>query len=192
VRPEVKDQPRPRKARDLLAQAREDYRTQQYLCCLDRLEHLATNYGDLPEGAQAVQLAGEIKSNPEWMKQACDSLSDRLSVLYLSLADTWLKNGQPHQAVIYLERIVQAFPGTRQAETAQLRLLQIQGQPTRPVDFKDSGVSCLVFGPLFLVLCVCSVLSPPTAHHHWRQPRHRRAVQHAIRRQQELTLPRSR
>jgi hypothetical protein len=36
-----------------------------------------------------------------------------------------------------LERLVQTLPGTRQAEAAQLRLAQIQGQPaTRPVEFK--------------------------------------------------------
>jgi hypothetical protein len=32
--------------------------------------------------------------------------------------------------------VVQTLPGTRQAEAAQVRLAQIQGQPTRPVDFK--------------------------------------------------------
>ena len=64
----------------------------------------------LPEAAEAVQLAAEIKSNPEWAKQACDQMSDRLGVLYLALADTWLKKGQPQQAVFYLERVVQNFP----------------------------------------------------------------------------------
>ena len=43
-------------------------------------------------------MATEIKYNPEWMRQACDTLSERLGVLYLSLAETWLKKGQPQQA----------------------------------------------------------------------------------------------
>ncbi|HXG10542.1 MAG TPA: DUF255 domain-containing protein [Gemmataceae bacterium] len=136
-RAETAAEMRARRARELLAQAREDYRAQQFLCCLDRCEFLAAHYPDLPEGAQALELAAQIKANPEWMQKACDTLSDRLGLLYLALAETWLKNGQPRQAVIYLERVVQAFPGTRHAEAAQLRLLQIQGQPTRPVDFKD-------------------------------------------------------
>jgi thioredoxin-like negative regulator of GroEL len=139
VRTEAATSPGPRaqRARELLAQAREEFRTRQYLCCLERCEQVVAQFGDLPEGSQAQQLAGEIKSNPEWMKQACDTLSERLSLLYLSLADTWIKNGQPHQAVIYLERVVQAFPGTRHAEAAQIRLLQMQGQTTRPVNYKN-------------------------------------------------------
>ena len=81
ARPEVKHAQRTTRARELLAQAREDYRTQQYLCCLDRCEQLAANYGDLPEGVEAVQLGGEIKNNPEWLRRACDDLSDRLGML---------------------------------------------------------------------------------------------------------------
>jgi thioredoxin-related protein len=135
-RPEIKDQQRGKRARELLVQAREDYRTRRFLACLDRCEDLASGYADLPEGAEAMQLAAQIKSNPEWMKQVCENLSDRLGVLYLSLAETLLKKGQPQQAVIYLERVVQTFPGTRQAEAAQVRLAQIQGQPTQTVDFK--------------------------------------------------------
>ncbi len=52
-------------------------------------------------------------------------------MLYLALADAWLKRGQPQQAVYYLERVVQTLPGTRHAETAQTRLAQLQGQPAR-------------------------------------------------------------
>jgi tetratricopeptide (TPR) repeat protein len=133
---EIKQQQRLRRARELLAQAREDYRTQQYLCCLDRCEVLAASYADLPEGAEGIQLSAEIRNNPEWLTRACDNLSDRLGVLYLALAETWLKKGQPQQAIQYLERVVQTFPGSRQAEVAQVRLSQIQEQPTRPVDFK--------------------------------------------------------
>jgi thioredoxin-related protein len=135
-RPEIKNQQRAKLARDLLAQAREDYRTRRFLACLDRCDDLGRSYADLPEGVDAMQLAAQIKNNPEWMKQVCDSLSDRLGVLYLSLAETLLKKGQPQQAAIYLERVVQTFPGTRQAEAAQVRLAQIQGHPTQAVDFK--------------------------------------------------------
>lgn len=131
------DQSRARRARELLALARDDYRHQNYLCCLDRCELLTTTFGDLPEGSQAAQLAAEIKANPEWLKQACDGLSDRLGGLYLALAESWLKNGQPNQAVIYLERVLQTFPGTRQAEAAQLRLLQIQGPASQAVESNE-------------------------------------------------------
>jgi len=135
-KPEVKAQLRTRRARELLAQAREDYRTQQYLCCMDRCEVLNASYADLPEAVEGMRLVAEIKNNPDWMRQACESLSDRLGVLYLSLAETWIKKGQPHEAVACLERVIQTLPGTRQAEVAQTRLAQLQGQPTGRADFK--------------------------------------------------------
>jgi hypothetical protein len=133
---ELRNQQRSTRARELLAQARQDYRTQQYLCCLDRCEVLGAGYGDLPEGAEAQQLADEIKNNPEWMQRACDNLTDRLSGLYLSLADTWIRKGQAQQAQLCLERVVQAFPGSRQAEAAQIRLSQLQGQPTQRAEYQ--------------------------------------------------------
>jgi thioredoxin-like negative regulator of GroEL len=133
---ELRAQQRSQRARELLAQARQDYRTQQYLCCLDRCEILSTGYGDLPEGAEAVQLADEIKSNPDWIQRACDSLTDRLSGLYLSLAETWIRKGQPQQAQVCLEKVIQTFPGSRQAEAAQVRLGQLQGEPTQRADYQ--------------------------------------------------------
>jgi tetratricopeptide (TPR) repeat protein len=136
-KPEIKDGQRTRRARELLAEAREDYRTQQYLLCLHCCEVLARAFGDLPEGAEAAQLAGEIKNNPERLRQAADMAGEQLGSLYLSLAETCLKKGQPQQAALWLERVVQTLPNTRQADAAQMRLAQLQGQPaTRAVDFK--------------------------------------------------------
>lgn len=136
-RTDAGDRQRRDRARDLLAQAREDFRTQQYLCCLDRCEVLASQFADLPEGADAARLSADVKSNAEWAKMAADQMSDRLGVLYLALADACLKKGQPQQAAFYLERVVQNFPNMRHAEAAQVRLSQIQGQPpTRSEDFK--------------------------------------------------------
>jgi thioredoxin-like negative regulator of GroEL len=135
-RPEVKEQEHARRARRLLAQAREDYRTQQYLCCIDRCEVLKASYGDLPEAEEARRLEREIRNNPEWMQTACESLSDRLGKLYLDLADNWLEKGQPEQAAQCLEKVVQAFPTSRHAEAAQARLAQIQGRPAQQANYK--------------------------------------------------------
>jgi len=129
------------RARELLARAKEDYKSQLYLCCLDRCEVLLNIYSDLPEATEAGQLAMEIKSNPEWTKQAADQLGDRLCLLYLTLADSMLKKGQHQQATFYLERIVQMFPNTRHAEVAQIRLSQIQSAPpSKTVEFKKPGM----------------------------------------------------
>lgn len=133
---EERTQLRLRQARELLAQAREDYRTQQYLCCLERCERLETGFGDLPEGLQGARLAAEIKQNPERLRLACEGLTDRLSGLYLSLAETYTQHDQPQLAARYLERIVQLFPGTPHAETARLRLRDLQGRPTWQAEFQ--------------------------------------------------------
>lgn len=120
-------------AAELMKKAREDYQARLFMCALDRCEVLISNYSDLPEGQDAVELARQIKGNTEWTRQACEQLNDRLGVLYLSLADTWLQRGQPQQAVYYLEKIVQILPDTRHAESAQVRLALIEGQPSKEV-----------------------------------------------------------
>jgi tetratricopeptide (TPR) repeat protein len=121
---------RKRQAADLLKQAREDYRSQQFLSCLDRCESLSAQYADLPEGTEGEKLAVDIKANPEWTRRACEQLGERLSLLYLSLADSWLKKGQPQQAVFYLERVIKMFPGSRHAEMARVRLARLRGAPS--------------------------------------------------------------
>jgi hypothetical protein len=137
LRPELRDHQRARRARELLAQARDDYRTQQYLGCLERCELLTTSYADLPEGAEAQQMANEIKDNPEFLARACDSLNHRMGVMYLALAESWLKKGQQEQAQLCLEKVLQSAPGSRQAETAQVRLAQLQGTgATQQAEYK--------------------------------------------------------
>jgi hypothetical protein len=136
AKPELRDQQRTLRARELLASARSEYRSQQYLACLERCETLAATYGDLPEGNEGSQLATEIKSNPDLMKRACDSLEDRLAGMYLAMADSWMKKGDKAQAQECLERLVQACPKSVQAQSAQTRLAQIQGRPTQQAEFK--------------------------------------------------------
>jgi thioredoxin-related protein len=123
-------------AHNLLAQARDAYGRKQFLACLDRCEAVVAACADLPEAAEAAKLAAEIKGNPDLTKQACDQMGDRLSLLYMNMAESWLEKGQPQQAVFYLERVVQSFPHSRHAERAQVRLAQIQGAPVHNAEVK--------------------------------------------------------
>jgi thioredoxin-like negative regulator of GroEL len=137
VRPEMRDQQRQRRARELLAQARDDFRTQQYLGCLERCETLTSAYSDLAEGVEAQQLATEVKDNPELLGQACDSLNGRMGAMYLTLAETYIKKGQPTQAQACLEKVLASAPGSRHAELAQVRLAQLQGTAaTQQAEYK--------------------------------------------------------
>jgi thioredoxin-related protein len=130
-----KDQ-RQERAQELLALAREDQKAERYLSCLDRCDLLMTDYGDLPQAAEALQIAKEIKSNPQWLQTTCDDLVNRLGDLYLALADTWVRKGQPQQASVCLQRVVRMFPGSRHAAAAQLRLDQLQPQPAQLINVK--------------------------------------------------------
>lgn len=136
AKPEMQGQQRGRRARELLAQARDDYRTQQYLGCLERCELLATTYAETPEAAEAVQLATEVKENPEHLARACDTLNLRMGAMYLTLAESWMKKGQPQQAQLCLERVQQLAPGTRQAELATVRLAKLSGVTTQQAEYK--------------------------------------------------------
>jgi thioredoxin-related protein len=120
-------------AHAMMQQAREDFRTQQYLVCLIRCETIGTRFADLAEGAQATELVEKITNNPEWMQQVCNSLPDLGGISFLKMAEAKLKQGQPQQAVFFLERLLQVFPNTRYAELAHVRLSQIQGPPALPV-----------------------------------------------------------
>ncbi len=116
----------PQRARELLSQAKEDLRTQQYLCCLDRCEQVCKQYADSSEAEEAKHLAEEIRNNPEWLQQACDNLVDRLGTLYMAMGENWQRKGQMQLAAACYERVVTAAPGSRYAELAQLKLTRPQ------------------------------------------------------------------
>jgi TolA-binding protein len=126
---------RAKRARELLAQAHDFYKSKDYIPCIDRCEIIIANYGDLPEGAQAFRLAAEIKNNPDWLQNAADVMTDRLGGMWLALADAHLKRGNVLTAQNFLQRVVQAFPGSRMAESAQIRLTQLRGTaPTKGIE----------------------------------------------------------
>ncbi len=117
---------RSKRARDLLTQAQGFHKTKDYIPCLDRIEIILANFGDLAEGQSAFILATEIKNNREWLQNAADVMADRLGGMWLTLAESHLKSAEVSRAQFNLNRVIQAFPGTRVAESAQLRLNQIE------------------------------------------------------------------
>jgi thioredoxin-related protein len=134
AKPEIHERQRARRAHELLAQARDEFRTEQFFACLDKCELIAANYPDLPEGADALQMAAEIKSNPDWLRKACANSTERAAALYLALADAWLKQGRANEAVRCLEKAVQLAPGSNQAKIAQLKLAQLQSRAGQQAD----------------------------------------------------------
>lgn len=111
-----------------MTQAKDDYTSQQFLNALERCEILSASYSDLSEGDEAKKLTDTIQDNPEYLAKACAALNHRTGAMYLALAESWVKKGQPEQAVVCLERVIQIAPGSRPAEAAQSRLTQLQPQ----------------------------------------------------------------
>jgi thioredoxin-related protein len=129
--PVVTDQPP--SARELLERARQDRRQRQFLGCLECCATLASTYPDSPEGEEARQLVLQLKNDPAVARRICQQLADQLAELYLARAESAVRANDPGSATICLERVLQVSPGSERAETARLRLDQLQkslaGQP---------------------------------------------------------------
>jgi hypothetical protein len=119
---------RMKNAGQLLSLAKAEYHEQRFLGCLERCRTLKADYADLPEGAEAKQLESKIRSDPKVLGAACDSLTDRLGDMYLDMAEALMLKNEPQRAALCLEWVMQARPGTPQADAAKARLGQIKGQ----------------------------------------------------------------
>jgi tetratricopeptide (TPR) repeat protein len=128
-RPELKTNQRTRRAKDLLAQAKEAFTARQYSDALEFCEILETTYKDLPEGKNGAELAGEIRSSPDKLAGACEKLNERLASMYTTLGDTWLKKGEKEQAAACFEKAVRAAPASLVAREAQARLTGLSVKP---------------------------------------------------------------
>jgi thioredoxin-like negative regulator of GroEL len=136
AKPEVRQLQRQRRAAELFAQARRDFRTEQFFNCLEKCETLTASYSETTEATEAAKMADEIKANPLWMARACNNLNDRLSTMYLALAESWLKKGKLDEAAVCLEKVQQLSPGSPHAQMAQIKLGQLQGKSSQRTDFK--------------------------------------------------------
>ncbi len=128
--PETREKLRTRAARDLLASARQEFRTSKFYDCLQKCEQLATAYADLPEAKEATNIAAEIKNNPERLVTACDQMNERTAAMYTTLAEAWLKKGQMLEAVACYEKVAKLCPNTRQGDAAVAQITRLRASAT--------------------------------------------------------------
>lgn len=126
---------RQQQAATLLVAAQEDLKHQNWLACLERCDRLLRDFADLPEAKQAQALLEKLKAEPERMQQTCDRLTERLGELHLTLAESWLRQGEPQLAIATYRKVATMFVGTRFAEIAQLRLQQLADSPFQQTQF---------------------------------------------------------
>lgn len=124
--PEHRDQLRARAARDLLAAAREDFRSSRFSDCLQKCEQLATAYPERAEAREAAALVADITGNPDRLAAVCEQMSQRTAGLYLTLADAWAKKGQIAEAIACLEKVSRLAPDSRQADLAQAQIRRLR------------------------------------------------------------------
>jgi len=133
AKPETQDKLRQRAAREMLANAREEFRTGRLLNCLEVCERLASVYGDLAEGREGQTLAEEVKNNPERLVVVCEQMNQRTANMYLVLAESWTKKGQKAEAIACLEKVSQLCPNTPESDRALRQLNQLRvGNSTVP------------------------------------------------------------
>jgi uncharacterized protein YyaL (SSP411 family) len=127
--PEIQEKLRSRSARDLLAAAREEFRTNKFYDCLQKCDQLTAAYAGLPEAKEGAALAADIRGNPERLSAVCDQMNQRTAAMYTTLAETWAKKGQAAEAIACYEKVAKLCPNTRQADlaVAQMNLLRVNG-----------------------------------------------------------------
>jgi thioredoxin-related protein len=129
-KPDLRNQQRRRRAQELLADAREDFKRTRYQSCLDRCEILSSAYQEFPEAKEAVQLGKEIKNNKERMAKVAEEILDRYVNTLVTLGDTYKSEGQKELALECYEKVKKLSPNTPAASTAQLRVNELQSKPT--------------------------------------------------------------
>jgi hypothetical protein len=77
-----------------------------------------------PRG-QGLAEAKPTADDPERLQQACTALEGSLVDLYLQLAESCLRQGQPQQATAAWNKIILISPGGHQAQLARDRLQQL-------------------------------------------------------------------
>ena len=132
-KPEALQQRRLRVARDLIAVAREDFRSGRLYDCMQKCEQLSLAYSELPEAKDANALLAEIRGNPERLAKACEQMNDRTAAMYMTLAESWSQKGQSAEATACLRKVMALCPNTRHAELAQAELLKLQGKTSPAV-----------------------------------------------------------
>jgi thioredoxin-like negative regulator of GroEL len=125
-KPETREKLRQRAARDLLASAKEEFRTNKFYDCLQKCEQLSAGYGDLAEGKEGAALAWEIKNNPERLAAACEQMNERTAAMYLTLAEAWAKKGQAAEAIACYEKVTKLCPNSRQADIALAQMTKLR------------------------------------------------------------------
>jgi hypothetical protein len=71
---------------------------------------------------QSLAEIGPAGDDPERLQQACSALEDSLAGVYMKLAESWLRRGQPQKAAAAMKKVLLICPEGQHAQLAQDRL----------------------------------------------------------------------
>jgi tetratricopeptide (TPR) repeat protein len=128
AKPDIQEKLRARSARDLLAAAREEFRSEKFHDCLLKCDQLATAFADLAEGKEAKALGEDIRGNPERLAIACEQMNQRTAAMYLTLAEAWARKGQTAEAIASYEKAAHLLPESRVADVATAEIVKLRAK----------------------------------------------------------------
>lgn len=106
-------------AQSLFDQAAADLKNRRLGLALSRLETLVNDYPEQPVAKHAQWRLEQMRKDPILIRKARDEDAAAQCRVWLSLARTWKKNRKYSQANEYYDRIIETFPGTTFAQTAE-------------------------------------------------------------------------
>ena len=71
-------------------------------------------------------MKASVQTDPDRFAVAAEQFSVRVAEMQLTLADEWVKKGQPAKAAACLERVALLAPNSRTAEVAGARLTSLR------------------------------------------------------------------
>lgn len=136
-KPAIRGAARADRAVELLARAKEDFRTERFHRCVDNCRTILETYGDAAEAKEAAGLLKDISSDPERLVKATEALAEQTAEMYGRLAEAWLLKGNNDAAAVCYDKIIRVSPNSSLAISAQTRLAVIRkNTPAIPVQFQ--------------------------------------------------------
>jgi len=124
--PEVRKKLNNHMAASLLAKARQDAEQAKYPAAMEALDTLLKRYGDAEAAAEAKKLRERLEADPEIAGQVRDAKAKAEAERYLSLGDSFRRNGMLQKALAEYEKVAAKFPDTTYARTARERIAAVK------------------------------------------------------------------
>jgi tetratricopeptide (TPR) repeat protein len=115
----IEAQARKQAADDLLEEGRVADEKQDYGKALDAYRKCAEGYPDTDSGQAAAKRQAEMEADETIMGAIREAAASKDCTRWLNLAKNFISNNVPDRAKVYLEKVIQTYPGTSYARQAQ-------------------------------------------------------------------------